>query len=74
MSLGSLCAHVRSIGLTVANHPQTFRAGQGAKINVDAEIGFLNDKPVTVFQNHPVFLVFLAETSDGKSVHFVRSR
>lgn len=55
-------------------HAQTIKAGKGAKINVDAEIGFLNEKPVSVFKNHPVYLVFLAEVSDGKCVHFGRSR
>jgi ATP-dependent DNA helicase HFM1/MER3 len=53
---------------------QSYKAGQGARINVDAEIGFLNDKPVVRLQNQQVYLVFMAETSDGRSVHFARSR
>jgi ATP-dependent DNA helicase HFM1/MER3 len=53
---------------------QIVKAGQGAKLNVNAEIGFMNDKTPVAFQNKAIFLVFLAETSDGKSVHFARAR
>ena len=50
------------------------RAGKGAKIKVDAEIGFLNDSPVLVFANHAVSLTFIAETSDGKCAFFTHTR
>ncbi|KIW02382.1 uncharacterized protein PV09_06203 [Verruconis gallopava] len=60
------------ISLNVAGKP-TVKAGYGAKVSIDAEIGFLNETPPSVFHNHPIFLVFLAETSDGKSVHFARA-
>ncbi|KAF2460578.1 Sec63 Brl domain-containing protein [Lineolata rhizophorae] len=41
-------------------------------INLRAEIGFLNDVPVERFRGLCVFVNMLAETSDGKLVHFCR--
>lgn len=49
------------------------KAGQGAKVNIKAEIGFMNEKPPIAFQGKPVFLIFLAETSDGHVLHFARA-
>lgn len=39
-----------------------------------ADIGFLNDKVPVQFNKRPVYVCFLAETSDGRKVHFCRIR
>ncbi|QDS75045.1 hypothetical protein FKW77_006241 [Venturia effusa] len=41
-------------------------------INVKAEIGFINEKLPVIFQKRAVYVVFLAETSDGHKVEFRR--
>jgi ATP-dependent DNA helicase HFM1/MER3 len=48
------------------------RPEDGVHVNVKAEIGFLNDKAPIFWQKKPVYVCFLAETSDGKKVHFCR--
>jgi len=50
----------------------TTRSGQGVTICVKANIGFMNEKTPEVYRGKPIFLVFLAETSDGRKVHFAR--
>ncbi|KAF2488471.1 P-loop containing nucleoside triphosphate hydrolase protein [Lophium mytilinum] len=49
------------------------KCGEGVKIQVRAEIGFMNEKPATQYRNKPVYVCFLAETSDGHKVHFART-
>jgi hypothetical protein len=44
------------------------------KIHVKAEIGFMNDKPPQQYNGKLVYVIFLAETSDGHKVHFARIR
>jgi ATP-dependent DNA helicase HFM1/MER3 len=41
---------------------------------VKAAIGFMNDKPPLMHGKSPVYVIFLAETSDGHKVHFARMR
>jgi ATP-dependent DNA helicase HFM1/MER3 len=53
---------------------KVLKAGHGALINVKAEIGFMNEKPPIVYGKKLIYVVFLAETSDGHKVHFVRIR
>lgn len=43
-------------------------------VNVKAEVGFVNEKLPVVFQKRTVYVVFLAETSDGQKVEFRRIR
>lgn len=43
-------------------------------IKLAVEIGFLNKKIPTQYLGKPVFLIMLAETSDGHKVHFCRIR
>jgi ATP-dependent DNA helicase HFM1/MER3 len=50
------------------------KAGQGVAINLKAEIGFVNEKLPLIFQKKAVYVVFLAETSDGHKVEFRRIR
>ena len=49
----------------------TLKAGQKPKINVKAILGFTNPK-VPVWAGRKPSLTFMAETSDGKLVHFWR--
>jgi hypothetical protein len=58
----------------VANFRQDTHAGKGAKLNLVAEIAFMNERPPESFKYRPVFVVFLAETSDGQLIHFARFR
>lgn len=53
---------------------KNIKANQGVTVDVKAEIGFLNEKLPIVFQKRPVYVVFLAETSDGHKVEFRRIR
>jgi ATP-dependent DNA helicase HFM1/MER3 len=59
---------------SAANHLQDIQAGKGAKLNLVAEVAFMNDRPPETFKYRPVFVVFLAETSDGQLIHFARFR
>ncbi|KAF2724757.1 P-loop containing nucleoside triphosphate hydrolase protein, partial [Polychaeton citri CBS 116435] len=40
---------------------------------INAEMGFINDKVPDLFNRRPVYVCLLAETSDGKVVHFART-
>ncbi|KAH7082908.1 nucleotide-sugar transporter-domain-containing protein [Paraphoma chrysanthemicola] len=44
----------------------------GVKIQVRADIGFLNEKPPQRFAGKLVYVCLLAETSDGRKIHFAR--
>lgn len=39
-----------------------------------AEIGFINEKVPTFFRRKPIYVCFLAETSDGRLIDFRRIR
>ncbi|KAF2841972.1 P-loop containing nucleoside triphosphate hydrolase protein, partial [Patellaria atrata CBS 101060] len=46
--------------------------GDGVRVNVKAEMGFINDRPPLIWHKRPVYVCMLAETSDGNKVHFCR--
>ncbi|RMJ22639.1 hypothetical protein PHISP_06488 [Aspergillus sp. HF37] len=48
------------------------RPGQPVKVRFKAEIAFMNDKVPTFFQRRPVYVCFMAETSDGHMIDFRR--
>lgn len=48
------------------------KAGQGATVQVKAHIGFMNEKPPETYMGNPVYLIFMAETSDSRKAHFAR--
>lgn len=48
--------------------------GDSVVVKVRAELGFLNDRPPAYFQKKPVYISFLAETSDGRKAYFGRIR
>lgn len=43
-------------------------------VNLRAEVGFVNEKPPTVWNRQPIYICVLSETCDGKMVHFRRIR
>ncbi|KAF2449648.1 ATP-dependent DNA helicase MER3 [Karstenula rhodostoma CBS 690.94] len=44
----------------------------GIKVLVKTDIGFINEKPPEKFAGKAVYVCLLAETSDGRKVHFAR--
>ncbi|KAJ9635199.1 ATP-dependent DNA helicase MER3 [Coniosporium tulheliwenetii] len=51
---------------------KSIKPGEGAKVNLKAEIGFMNEKVPETYQKKAVYVCLLAETSDGHKVHFCR--
>ncbi|KAL8939030.1 MAG: hypothetical protein Q9216_003579 [Gyalolechia sp. 2 TL-2023] len=48
------------------------KPGQAVKINVKAELGFMNEKLPAYFNRKAVYVCFLAERSDGRLIDFRR--
>jgi len=48
------------------------RKNEHVMVRVKVEIGFLNDEVPENFQRRPVYVCLLAESSDGKMLHFAR--
>ncbi|KAH9864275.1 hypothetical protein J1614_010209 [Plenodomus biglobosus] len=48
------------------------KAPDGVKIQIKANIGFINEKPPQRFGTRPVYVCLLAETSNGRKIHFAR--
>lgn len=51
---------------------KTNNGGDHLNLDVKAEVGFLNDEPPTSWKKTAVNVTLLAETSDGRVVHFAR--
>ncbi|KAF2754879.1 hypothetical protein EJ05DRAFT_533103 [Pseudovirgaria hyperparasitica] len=60
------------VGMQMTGHSVS-KSGEGVKVHVKAEIGFMNEKPPLIFRKRPVFICVLAETSDGRVAHFART-
>ncbi|KAK8165413.1 LOW QUALITY PROTEIN: putative DEAD/DEAH box DNA helicase [Phyllosticta citrichinensis] len=50
------------------------RDDQVVTVNMKADVGFMNEKLPTEWNKKPVYICVLAETCDGKMVHFRRIR
>ncbi|PWY64887.1 DEAD/DEAH box DNA helicase [Aspergillus eucalypticola CBS 122712] len=50
------------------------KTGIGAQVNIRSEIAFMNEKCPTYFQRRPVYVCFMAGTSDGRLLDFRRIR
>lgn len=50
----------------------TVRAGEGATLHIRSDIGFMNERPPETYRQKPIYLIFLAEISNGRKVHFAR--
>jgi ATP-dependent DNA helicase HFM1/MER3 len=48
------------------------KCSDGVKIQVKADIGFINENPPMRFSGKLVYVCMLAETSDGRKIHFAR--
>ncbi|OAX80744.1 hypothetical protein ACJ72_04918 [Emergomyces africanus] len=48
------------------------KPGKAVRIGFKAEIGFINEKLPTFFRRKPIYVCFLAETSDGRLIDFRR--
>lgn len=48
------------------------KAGACVEVNLSAEIGFLNDSVLLAFHRKPIYVCFMAETSDGTIIDFQR--
>ncbi|KAK4988909.1 ATP-dependent DNA helicase MER3 [Elasticomyces elasticus] len=48
------------------------KKGDCVAIRVKAEIGFMNEKPPIQYNRKPVYVCLLAETSEGRKLHFCR--
>lgn len=53
---------------------QVLEGNKGVRVTVVADIGMLNDVIPTNFAKHPIYVCFLAETSEGRLIHFARIR
>lgn len=51
---------------------KNMRAGDPVRVKVRAEISFANEKPPSMFRGKPIFVCFIAETSDGHLAEFGR--
>ncbi|CAI6326018.1 unnamed protein product [Periconia digitata] len=45
----------------------------GVKVTIKADVGFINDKVPEFFNSKSIYVCMLAETSDGRKVHFART-
>ncbi|KAL1859935.1 ATP-dependent DNA helicase MER3 [Paecilomyces lecythidis] len=50
------------------------KPGKPVKVNFKADIGFMNEKSPLFFQRRPIYVCFLAETSDGRMIDFRRMK
>jgi hypothetical protein len=53
------------------NGGQKVQTGNGAHVFMKAEVGFMNEKPA-IISKASIYVVLVAETSDGKLLHFAR--
>ncbi|KAI9806094.1 MAG: Sec63 [Piccolia ochrophora] len=51
---------------------KTARAGEPVKVDIVGQIGFMNEKPPLFYCRQPLYICYLAETSDGQLLDFGR--
>ncbi|KAI4924301.1 uncharacterized protein J4E92_007382 [Alternaria infectoria] len=51
---------------------QAIKTHDGVKIQIKADIGFINEQPPQRFNNKLIYVCLLVDTSDGRKVHFAR--
>lgn len=72
--------HIQSYSVGIAmsyTHPvlmvnKVTKTPEGVKLQVKADIGFINEKPPDKFGKKLIYICMLAETSDGRKLHFAR--
>ena len=58
------------VDLAIVGKP-IISSGLGATVTVRADIGFMNEKPPETYRQS-IYVIFLAETSNGQKAHFAR--
>lgn len=61
-----------NLRVSVKESGRQIKAGKGATVRFKAEVGFLNDVAPQHFRKKPIYVCFLAETSDGRLIDFRR--
>jgi ATP-dependent DNA helicase HFM1/MER3 len=46
----------------------------GVRIQIKADIGFINEQPPQRFNDKLIYVCLLVDTSDGRKIHFARIR
>ncbi|KAJ9236294.1 hypothetical protein DTO166G5_4056 [Paecilomyces variotii] len=72
VKLISRVADFPKLRVTIKMIGKETKPGKPVKVNFKADIGFMNEKIPLFFQRRPVYVCFLAETSDGRMVDFRR--
>lgn len=60
--------------LEIANIHKDVKPGRLVTVRFKVEIAFMNEKCPSFFQRRPVYVCFVAETSDGRLIDFRRLR
>lgn len=50
------------------------KTAEGVRVQIKADIGFMNERVPQHFNNKLVYVCLFVETSDGRKVHFARMR
>ncbi|KAL4912540.1 Sec63 Brl domain-containing protein [Aspergillus aurantiobrunneus] len=72
VKLRSRLADFPKLRVSVKMTGKDIKLGHFAKVRFKAEIAFMNEKCPMFFQKRPVYVCFVAETSDGRLVDFRR--
>ncbi|KAF9885198.1 Sec63 [Aspergillus nanangensis] len=72
MKLLDRLADFPKLRISVKMVGKDMKPGQPIRIRFKAEIAFMNEKCPSYFRRHPVYVCFLAETSDGRMIDFRR--
>ncbi|KAL4763068.1 putative DEAD/DEAH box DNA helicase (Mer3) [Aspergillus foveolatus] len=73
MSLQKPLADFPKLRVSVKMTGKDIQPGPSVGVNFKAEIAFMNEKCPTFFQGRPVYVCFVAETSDGRLIDFRRT-
>ncbi|KAL4748279.1 hypothetical protein BDW72DRAFT_214860 [Aspergillus terricola var. indicus] len=73
MSLQKPLADFPKLRVSVKMMGKDIQPGRSVRVNLKAEIAFMNEKCPIFFQGRPVYVCFVAETSDGRLIDFRRT-
>ncbi|KAL4798557.1 Sec63 Brl domain-containing protein [Aspergillus venezuelensis] len=72
MKLRARLAEFPKLRVSVKMAGKDIKAGRSVKVRFKAEIAFMNKECPLYFQKRPVYVCFIAETSDGRLIDFRR--
>lgn len=58
----------------IAKYIQAKQVPDGVTVQVKADVGFINERPPHHFAGKVLYVCILVETSDGRKIHFARTR